>query len=63
MMGYLFVTFLAAAVLAGLELSGRVPRLALELAACAMLIGMAGYAWQGSPALGGAPRGVSLTTR
>lgn len=59
-MGYVFVILLAVATLGGLYLGGRVPRLALELAACAMLIGIAGYAWQGSPSLAGAPHMAAI---
>jgi hypothetical protein len=60
-MGYLFALVLAGATMAGLYLSGRVSRLGLELAACAMLIGVAGYSWQGSPSLQGAPRAAGLS--
>jgi hypothetical protein len=59
-MGYLFVVILAGATLVGLYLSGRLPRMALEFAACAMLVGIAGYAWQGSPSLAGAPHAAAV---
>ena len=34
---------------------GHMPRMALELLGAALLLGVAGYAWQGSPALPGRP--------
>ncbi|MCF8706453.1 tetratricopeptide repeat protein [Rhizorhapis sp. SPR117] len=45
------------AVLAGAAIIrlGRTPRAAWELVAAALLIGLAGYAWQGSPSQAGAP--------
>src|SRR3546814_17641202 len=35
---------------------GRIPRSAWELVASALLVGLAGYAWQGNPSLAGAPK-------
>ncbi|WHO37131.1 cytochrome C biosynthesis protein [Sphingobium sp. AP49] len=35
---------------------GRMPRSAREIVAAALLLGLAGYAWQGHPGLPGAPR-------
>jgi len=46
---------LALAVAAGLILVARPPRGALYLIGVAMLVGLAGYAWQGSPGLMGSP--------
>lgn len=45
------------AMLTGLALhaSGRCSRLALEIIAAALLVGLAGYGWQGSPDLAGHP--------
>jgi cytochrome c-type biogenesis protein CcmH len=54
-MGWLFPLGFAALTFAGLWLSGRCSRLALEVAAAALLIGVAGYAWQGSPDMPGNP--------
>jgi cytochrome c-type biogenesis protein CcmH len=54
-MGWLFPILFAVLVLAGLKLSGRLSRTALELAVVAALVGLAGYAWQGSPSLAGSP--------
>jgi len=50
-MGWLIAIGLAALALGALRLSGRCPRLALELAAALLLAGLAGYGWQGSPDL------------
>jgi hypothetical protein len=54
-MGWLFPILFAVAIFAGLKLSGRLSRTALELAIVAMLFGIAGYAWQGSPTLSESP--------
>ena len=54
-MGWLFASAFAALALAGLHLSGRCPRPALELAAALLLAAIAGYGWQGSPDLPGNP--------
>jgi cytochrome c-type biogenesis protein CcmH len=54
-MGWLYLAILAVLTLAGLKLSGRLNRTALELTAVAILVGVAGYAWQGSPHLLGSP--------
>ncbi len=50
------VVLLLAAVAAGLILIGRLSRGLWELAAAALLFGIAGYAWQGSPHVPGSPR-------
>lgn len=54
-MGWLFAILLATASLVALWKSGRCSRTALELAAAAILVGIAGYAWQGSPDMPGNP--------
>ncbi len=50
-MGWLFAFLFAVACFAGLWKFGRMPRAALEFTLAALLIGLAGYAWQGSPSL------------
>jgi cytochrome c-type biogenesis protein CcmH len=54
-MGWTFAFGFAAISFAALYLSGRCSRLALELAGAALLVGIAGYAWQGSPDMPGHP--------
>jgi len=54
-MGWIFAFGSAALSLGALWLSGRCSRLALEMAAAALLIGIAGYGWQGSPDMPGKP--------
>lgn len=54
-MGWLGMVALAALVAVGLWRFGRLPRAGLELALAALFIAIAGYAWQGSPGLGGRP--------
>lgn len=56
MTGFLLLLGLAMAVTAGLWWFGRVRGSALQLAAAALMIGGAGYALQGRPALPGAPK-------
>lgn len=60
-MGWLFALLFATLSLAALWRSGRCSRLALELAVAVVLIGLAGYGWQGSPDLPGQP--VASTAR
>lgn len=52
-----WIIAIALAVLAGgaIVRVGRTPRAAWELVAAALLIGLAGYAWQGSPSQAGSP--------
>lgn len=50
-MGWLFASVFAGISFAGLWKFGRMPRSAIELTIAALLIGLAGYAWQGSPSL------------
>ncbi len=56
MTGWLFAIGLAALVFVALLFVGGIPRSARELTAAALLLGMAGYAWQGNPGLAGSPR-------
>lgn len=54
-MGWLFVIAFAAATMAGLHLSRRCSRLALEIIGAILLVGVAGYGWQGHPEVPGRP--------
>ena len=55
-MGWLIVILLAVLVFAGLWRWARVEPAALQLVGAALLIALAGYAWQGRPRLGGQPK-------
>ncbi len=57
-MGWVIAIGLAALAMIALVLVGRVPRQAWEFSAAALLLGLAGYAWQGHPAMKGDPRTV-----
>jgi len=50
-----FAIAFAALSLVALWRSKRANRLALELAGALLLVGLAGYAWQGSPSMPGNP--------
>lgn len=54
-MGWIIAFALAGLTFAGLYLGKRCSRPALELIAAALLVGLAGYAWQGSPDMPGNP--------
>lgn len=54
-MGWMVAIVLAVLAFIGLWRSGRCPRMALEVAAAALLVGLAGYGWQGSPDMDGQP--------
>ncbi len=54
-MGWLFAMGFAALSFLALWLSGRCSRMALEIGAAALLVGIAGYGWQGSPDMPGHP--------
>lgn len=56
MTGWIIAFALAGLTLGGLLLLGRIPRSAREVSAAALLLGLAGYAWQGNPGLASAPR-------
>lgn len=58
MMGWIIAFALASALFVALLLLGRIPRSTREITAAALLLGLAGYAWQGHPGLAGAPRRV-----
>jgi len=60
-MGWVAALLLAALVMAALVLLGRLPRILIELAGAALLLGVAGYAWQGRPNLPGSPRDPAQT--
>ena len=57
MTGWLILGALAVVVTAGLLVIGKLPRISYELVGAALLLGIAGYAWQGNPSMAG----VSLT--
>jgi cytochrome c-type biogenesis protein CcmH len=57
MSGWVILALLAAVTLGLLILVVRPRRGAMELLAAALMVGVAGYAWQGSPALPGKPTG------
>lgn len=52
-MGWVIALLMAALAWIGLWRSGRCPRAALEVAAAALLLALAGYGWQGSPGMMG----------
>lgn len=55
-MGWAIIFLLVLAAGAGMIWLGKLPRLTWELLGSALLLGVAGYAWQGNPGLPGAPR-------
>jgi cytochrome c-type biogenesis protein CcmH/NrfG len=55
MSGWLLILVLALLALAALWRFARLDRTGLQLVASALLLAMAGYAWQGSPGLDGRP--------
>ena len=60
MMGWIVMVALALAVLAAMWRFGGMRGATLQLLSAALLLAMAGYAWQGRPALGGQPKAVSV---
>ena len=60
-MSWIAVILMLALVALGLLLLGRLPRRLWEITGAALRFGRAGYAWQGSPGLGGAPRDARQT--
>ncbi|MFB0872414.1 MULTISPECIES: tetratricopeptide repeat protein [unclassified Sphingobium] len=63
MTGWIIAFAGAALAFAALLFVGRIPRSAREITAAALLLGLAGYAWQGHPGIAGAPRQVRETKR
>ncbi|MEK6540616.1 MAG: hypothetical protein AABZ45_00690 [Pseudomonadota bacterium] len=55
-MGWFLPLLFGALIVIAMARFAKAPRAALELAVVAALIGLAGYAWQGSPNLPGSPR-------
>ena len=60
-MGWLILITLVAATLAGLLFAARPARRTVELVAALLLVAVAGYAWQGHPALSGSPTTARAT--
>ena len=59
MSGWIAAGGLAILLMLALMFVGRIPRAAWEISAAALLLGLAGYAWQGNPDLAGSPRAAS----
>ena len=64
-MGWLILLAMAIAAAMALRFLGRVPRASWELIGAALLLGLAGYAWQAHPGMAGKPiapkfKGVEL---
>jgi cytochrome c-type biogenesis protein CcmH len=55
-MGWTLICGLALICAGLLVLLGRIPRSTWEMLGAALLLGVAGYVWQGSPGLAGSPR-------
>lgn len=62
MNGWLIAAAFAFCLMTLLIAVGRIPRMSWELTAAAVLLGLAGYAWQGSPGLPGQPKMASAST-
>lgn len=56
MTGWIIAGGLSIVLMVALIWVGRIPRTAWEITAAALLLGLAGYAWQGNPGLAGTPR-------
>ena len=56
MTGWIIAFGIAILVMVALCFVGRIPRVTREIVAAALLVGLAGYVWQGHPGLAGAPR-------
>lgn len=59
MTGWLVLLVLALAAFAAIWRLGRLDRAGLQLLAAALLLALAGYAWQGSPGRPGSPRAAT----
>jgi cytochrome c-type biogenesis protein CcmH len=59
MTGWLIASALVLIVAGAVVGLGRLPRATWELVGAALLLGLAGYAWQGSPGLAGSPRAAA----
>ena len=62
MTGWVIAAAFAICLMVLLVAVGRIPRVSWELTAAALLLGLAGYAWQGNPGLAGAPRNAAAST-
>lgn len=60
MSGWIVIVLLALVVAGGLWRFGRLRGGSLQFLAAALLVGMAGYAWQGRPELGGEPASARI---
>ncbi len=58
-MGWLIIALIAIATLAILLFWVRIPRGSWEFVAAAVVLGIAGYAWQGNPGYAGAPKAAA----
>jgi cytochrome c-type biogenesis protein CcmH len=58
-MGWLLILIFSTLTAIGLWWLGKMPRATLELTGAALLLGVAGYAWQGSPGQAGSPTTAS----
>ena len=56
MIGWLILVLLALAAFAAIWRFGRLDVAGVQLLAAALLLAMAGYAWQGRPSLAGSPK-------
>jgi len=63
LMGWLILLVLALLAGLGLWRFGNLPRASLELLGAALLLGVAGYAWQGSPGMPGSPTPPRLAAK
>lgn len=55
MTGWIIAFGIAILAMVALCFIGRIPRVTREIVAAALLVGLAGYAWQGHPGLAGVP--------
>ncbi|WP_164116849.1 tetratricopeptide repeat protein [Sphingorhabdus sp. Alg239-R122] len=58
-MGWLIIALIAVITLAILVFWARIPRGSWEFVAAAVILGIAGYAWQGNPSYAGAPKAAA----